>query len=1304
MKNTYNKIRNVALIVLLLLLAWVILFSTIFTNTNYAFAEEATRATSSVSETTALNTDTIVGSNLTIHDYPEQLHATEAKVKATVNSASGFMLDGLEYDDPIVDIVPKEYFFTEGNVLNMGEEYGYFINTEKTGYGNYQSTVLVFDITTDTDLESTIDRVIVSVAPVFQYKFVGLTDSSSNEVFNGVLLGYSKASTPCVVAYPSKMQYSIILSTVEYEMTEEYYLKDVSFGASLYNEQALNRGDVGYEPYNDYGSYFTGFDYAYQGKYREHGKFNWQEGVGLIFDTAMCVLGYFDKLPVLGKIFSIVTTGSGWIDFITDSYKNIVGEIKTAEKKITATCYYQNRDDQLEHYKDDSGTPALVKNAIVAFDTGDEQSMWYGVGDNVTAYFNIGHSALDGRTPYFTRFTDQLALQIVSSDGDTAVAAGSTLIQDTLREPEIKEAEYLSSSDIYMLPDGEDHIVYNDIMYESDYTVDIALTDSATVSVNGQVKTGKNLSFIVHAKTNGEIAIDLGNNSVALKGTVSISLSNSNVISSVLFGAEYLLKVNIEGIKNLQLSNANLEIKNVYLFEDGQFIPYESFVPFISGNSVTYPFETGQDYYLVVANNSSETINNAVLLISDIQSFVPEEDIALPEAVKAISLSNTYSSEMSFQIELPEADNQNTLSVFNTDGISISHATIYERDNVDYIKYSFTLSAGEECYIFCSLVDTISFIVLPDSNYVKWEINGNIYEGYDIQLPRGDTYEINLLYKKDNITYELTTGYNIDNKPEYYTFNSDSLSITYSVPFEYVITIVPLEYPDATLRITPTLGKIEIEHVLTFDRNNGSGEVDKVIVYYSLPLPTGIAAPTRTDYNFLGYYSSAVGGTMYYDENMNPVRTWDQESDGTLYAHWEKIVYYTIYFDANGGSGGTKQIKVAMGGTWPTIQMPTREHYIPQGYYYKTLVNPVYNNVGRFVERTFNEEFDLGRDITLYCEWEPVPYSFVIDMALPGYEEITCRSEILSYFDSSSYSMPETTEFLGETFKFDCWRIINNPNHFDMDTNVWKDYSTDPVLEFSVADIITNYYPNYDMYEDGYICFRAIYVVPSCLASGSLITLADGSQKAVELLTGDETLLVWNMYTGTFDTAPILCIDSDPLSTYDVIQLSFSDGTTVDVISEHGFFDVDLNEYVYLDKHAAQYIGHSFLKQGAGGMVQVVLEDVTITQESTSAYSPVTYGHLCYFVNGMLSMPGGIDGLFNIFEVDPDTMTYDAEAMAADIEQYGLYTYEELNALVPVTEEMFDAVNGQYLKVAVGKGIITIGQIAELVERYSDLF
>ena len=225
-----------------------------------------------------------------------------------------------------------------------------------------------------------------------------------------------------------------------------------------------------------------------------------------------------------------------------------------------------------------------------------------------------------------------------------------------------------------------------------------------------------------------------------------------------------------------------------------------------------------------------------------------------------------------------------------------------------------------------------------------------------------------------------------------------------------------------------------------------------------------------------------------------------------------------------------------------------------------------------------------------------------------------------------------------------------------------------------------------------------------CVAAGTLITLADGSQKAVEDLTGNEMLLVWNMETGTYDVAPIMFIDSDPLYTYTVINLSFSDGTTVDVISEHGFWDVDLNRYIYLDEDASQYIGHGFLKQAGNGMAEVTLVGVEISEETTMAYSPVTYGHLCYYVNGMLSMPGGITGLFNIFEVDAETMTIDEEAFAADIAEYGLFTYEEFYEMYPVSEEVFDAFNGKYLKVAIGKGMITEEQIGVLIERYSEFF
>lgn len=225
-----------------------------------------------------------------------------------------------------------------------------------------------------------------------------------------------------------------------------------------------------------------------------------------------------------------------------------------------------------------------------------------------------------------------------------------------------------------------------------------------------------------------------------------------------------------------------------------------------------------------------------------------------------------------------------------------------------------------------------------------------------------------------------------------------------------------------------------------------------------------------------------------------------------------------------------------------------------------------------------------------------------------------------------------------------------------------------------------------------------------CVAAGTLITLADGSQVPIENLVGDEMLLVWNLESGTYDEAPILFIDRDLIGHYEVIKLSFSDGTTVDVISEHGFWDAKLNKYVYLDSDAAKYIGHSFLKQGEDGMTEVTLMDVDITTEVTTAYSPVTYGHLCYYVNGMLSMPGGIDGLFNIFEVESKTMTIDQDSFVADIEEYGLFTYEEFYEMYPISEEIFEAFNGSYLKVSIGKGLIDYETLGELIERYSAFF
>lgn len=398
-----------------------------------------------------------------------------------------------------------------------------------------------------------------------------------------------------------------------------------------------------------------------------------------------------------------------------------------------------------------------------------------------------------------------------------------------------------------------------------------------------------------------------------------------------------------------------------------------------------------------------------------------------------------------------------------------------------------------------------------------------------------------------------------------------------------------------------------------------------------------------------------------------------------------KSLGYEITLEKNGGSGGTDSILIMRGTQMlPSISYPTRLGYIFGGYY------DVYNQRWDFGS---NVPYAITSDITLKPRWQAKTWTvkyqtYTVDNFHSG--ELL---EMTYDQDNSIYGKTITAENIdGYTFKE--WRRYDYYYQLSYD-NITK------IIDKTVT--IYNVLPP-NGYGTEY--FLTAMYDKACVTEGTLITLADGSQKAVETLTGDEMLLVWNLYTGSYDVAPILFIDSDPVASYEVIYLTFSDGTTVEVISEHGFWDFDLNKYVYLDYNAAQYIGHWFNKQiqnddGSLGWTAVKLTGVEISETVTKAYSPVTYSHLCYYVNGMLSMPGGIDGLFNIFEVDEQTMTYDEILMQQDIETYGLFTYEDFEELI--SEEVFEAVQAQYLKVAIGKGLLTWEGVERLVMLYADL-
>ena len=118
-----------------------------------------------------------------------------------------------------------------------------------------------------------------------------------------------------------------------------------------------------------------------------------------------------------------------------------------------------------------------------------------------------------------------------------------------------------------------------------------------------------------------------------------------------------------------------------------------------------------------------------------------------------------------------------------------------------------------------------------------------------------------------------------------------------------------------------------------------------------------------------------------------------------------------------------------------------------------------------------------------------------------------------------------------------------------------------------------------------------------------------------------------------------------------------------------------------------------------------------VTGTETSKESPSLVGTPSYGAGfGVANKYGGdwsaaapvLDGMFNIFEVDTNTMKYDSVKMSRDIENYGLFTYKDFENIIP--EYAYEAFNGNYLKVAIGKGLITWDDILKLAERYGIYF
>jgi uncharacterized repeat protein (TIGR02543 family) len=146
------------------------------------------------------------------------------------------------------------------------------------------------------------------------------------------------------------------------------------------------------------------------------------------------------------------------------------------------------------------------------------------------------------------------------------------------------------------------------------------------------------------------------------------------------------------------------------------------------------------------------------------------------------------------------------------------------------------------------------------------------------------------------------------------------------------------------------------ERKVSFHANGGTVNLAAAIVqsgskYGKLPVPT------RTGYDFLGWYTQVSGGTRILEQTI--VTT---ETDHTLFARW-KIKSFTITLNPVRGSVAKKSVVVKFQGTYSNLPTPTRSNYKFLGWYTAA-------SGGRQISASM--KLVTNKNHTLYARWSVI--------------------------------------------------------------------------------------------------------------------------------------------------------------------------------------------------------------------------------------------------------------------------------------------------------------------------------------------
>ncbi|MDO5440103.1 MAG: InlB B-repeat-containing protein [Erysipelotrichaceae bacterium] len=208
---------------------------------------------------------------------------------------------------------------------------------------------------------------------------------------------------------------------------------------------------------------------------------------------------------------------------------------------------------------------------------------------------------------------------------------------------------------------------------------------------------------------------------------------------------------------------------------------------------------------------------------------------------------------------------------------------------------------------------------------------------------------------------------------------------------------------------------------------------------------------------------------------------------------------------------------------------------------------------------------------------------------------------------------------------------------------------------------------------------------PACLAAGTMITMADGSRKPVETLQEGDDIRIFDHNTGKLSHAKIMDYWQYEEPVTGLMTLHFTNDIDVNIVTAHSFYNKQENKYITINReNINDYIGQQFYN--ADNDSWETLLGVNYSSKPVDTFFIATEDQFDCIAEGMLTMEDGIYTLVsNIFDYDSN-MKVNVVKKYIDIIKYGVFTPEDIPA---IKENAIKAYKLQYIKVAIGKGIIT---------------